>query len=165
MKKLLLVTLLSILSVVVFSQSEEGFTRKGKYLVETGSSFFSGSGASTGGSILFDDGSTLTQIGIEAGKFVSENLAFKIKLGTFGGSGTTFTNIAAGAKYYIAGVAPIDLNAGILTGFGSTSFIGSGHIGYAIKAANNIYFEPKVGVIVGEDSTVGSLQFSFALIL
>jgi len=95
---------------------------------------------------------------------VTEDLAIKAKIGVFGG-GRTISNFGVGAKHYISGVAPLDIDLGIITGFGSTSFIGGAHIGYAIKAADNIYFEPKHGVVYSEESTITSIKFAFALIL
>lgn len=163
MQRLLLVITMSFLSIFIFAQDEEDFTRKGKFMIETGPSFVSGLGASTGGSILFDDGNTLTQIAVEAGKFISEDFAIKFKLGILGGTGTTLTNISGGGKYYLGGIAPVEVDLGIVSGFGSTSFIGGAHIGYAFKAADNIYFEPKAGIIYSEESAVGSIKFSFAL--
>lgn len=54
--------------------------RNGKWIVETGTSLFSGASGGTGGSFLFGDGGTILQFGVEIGKFVSENFTVKGKL-------------------------------------------------------------------------------------
>ena len=60
-------------------------------------------------------------------------------------------------------MAPIEVNAGVITGFG-TSFLGGIHLGYAFALADNIYFEPKAGVVIDEETTTSSISFSFAMI-
>lgn len=64
-----------------------------------------------------------------------------------GGSIKTFS---IAGKYYLGGMAPLEVNAGIVSGFGSTSFLRDVHIGYAIVLADNIYLESKGGVIIDE---------------
>jgi len=153
-----------LLSCTLLAQEDVPFTRKGKFLIETGgASLFSGIGSSTGGSLFISDGNTLTQLGIEAGKFLTEDLALKVKIGTFSVEGERLTNFGVVGKYYIGGVAPLDLDVGLVSGFGSTSTILGAHLGYAIKAADNIYFEPKAGIIYSEESIAVSVKFAFAL--
>ncbi len=158
-------TLILILSFVfsLSAQDDEGFVRNGKWVIETGTSIFTSGSGGTGGSILFADGSTFTQIGLDIGKFVSEDFVVKGRLGILNTGGNTLNNISIGGKYYLGGMAPIEVNAGIITGFG-TAFLGDIHLGYAFALADNIYFEPKAGVIVDEETATGSIKFTFAMI-
>jgi len=164
MKFILLPAFLVLACFTISAQEESEPVRKGKIMVETGSSLVTGLSSGTGGNILFDEGATVTQLGIDIGKFVSEDFVIKLKLGILNSGGSTITNIAGGAKYYLGGVAPLEVNLGMITGFGSTEFIGNIHIGYAARLANNIYFEPKIGVLYSQDSTAGSVTLNFALL-
>ena len=158
---LILIALLMVDALI--GQDESSFERNGRWTIETGTSFFTGISSGTGGSILFDDGTTITTLGLDIGKFVSENFVVKLKLGLIDADGS-ITNISGGVKYYLGGMAPLEVNAGFISGFGSTEFIGDVHIGYAIVLADNIYLEPKGGIIYSDDSTAGSIKFSFAMI-
>lgn len=145
--------------------------RKGSWIIETGSSIIANvtTGGSTGGGVLFDSGNTITNIGINTGKFISDELAIKFNLSVLSvssdfGSESQFT-IMAGPKYYISGVAPIDISAGIVTGGGDSSLLGKATIGYGIRLADNINFEPGAGLLYSNEETAGLLQFTFALFL
>lgn len=170
MKTLVLSAWLSLcyLSLTAQDAGDETTGRKGQWLIETGTSLVNSfSTSATGGGILFSDGSTFTNLGINAGKFTSDNFAVKFNLGiiSFGsgfGTNSTLYTIGGGGKYYISGMAPIEIAAGAVTGAG-TSFIGRATIGYAAALAENINFEPAAGILINEDSTVGLLQFSFVM--
>ena len=169
MKKLALLFILFAICIVIHAQStEEGpLGRNGQWTIEVGNGFISNIGGNaTGGAIIFGNGSTLTNIGINAGKFVSDRLAMKFNLGMLS-IGTGFGNqevytIMGGFKYYIADVVPFEFSAGVLTG-GGTAFLGRATVGYAIALADNINFEPSIGALFSEEDVSGVLQFSFAL--
>jgi len=170
MKNAILFSFLFFTSTVLTAQDLESdhSGRKGQWIIETGNSLVNNfTSSSTGGGVLFSDGTTFTNLGINAGKFVSDEFAVKFNLGVlsfgsgFGGNSSLYT-IGGGGKYYISGVAPIELGAGVITGAG-TSFIGRATVGYGAALADNINFEPAAGVLIGEDSTAGVLQFSFVM--
>jgi len=170
MKKIILLLILFACCSAIHGQdSEDGpIGRKGQWTIEVGNGFLSNvAGNASGGSVLFSDGTTFTNIGINAGKFVSDQLAMKFNLGilsvgTSFGSQQVYT-IMAGVKNYIADVVPVELSAGILTGGGDSVFLGRANVGYAIELADNINFEPSIGALFSEEDVSGVLQFSFAL--
>ena len=170
MKKLVLLLILFACCNTIHAQNtvDEPVGRKGQWTIEVGNGFLSNVGGNpSGGSILFSDGTTFTNIGINAGKFVSDRLAMKFNLGVLSvgtafGSQQVYT-IMAGAKHYLADVVPIELSAGILTGGGDSVFLGRASLGYAIELADNINFEPSIGALFSEEDVSGVLQFSFAL--
>ena len=163
MREFGLILIALLLTATVIAQDDNTFDRNGRWTLETGTSFFTGISSGSGGSILFDDGTTIVSLGLDIGKFVSENFVVKLKLGLLDAEGS-ITNISGGIKYYLGGIAPLEANAGFLSGFGSTEFIGDVHLGYAIVLADNIYLEPKGGILYSNESTAGSVKFSFAMI-
>lgn len=166
---MLFVVLCMCSNYVQAQDSDEELTgRKGQWTIELGNGFFGNfGGTSSGGSILFGDGSTLTSLGFNGGKFVSDQFAVKFNLGLLSigngfGGGDLYT-LMGGGKYYIGGIAPIDLSAGVITGSGDSQFIGKATIGYAIGLADNINFEPSIGALFSDESADGLVQLSFAL--
>ena len=81
MKKTFSFAFLLLLFFSLNAQEDEGFVRNGKWVIETGTSFFTSGLGGTGGSILFAEGSTFTQIGLDIGKFVSEDFVAKGRIG------------------------------------------------------------------------------------
>ena len=124
-------------------------SRNGSILVETGLTTFGNLfGGTTGASFLSSEGESLTNIGFSGGKFITEDLAIRAKFNLLSGSGSTFTYVSIGPKYYAGGSIPLSLEVG--KGFGdgdSTNFIGGASGGYAIVLADNIYLEPTVGYV------------------
>lgn len=163
MRKTYLSLFALLISLSLVAQ-EDGFIRKGKWSLETGSSLITGLSSGTGGNIIFSDGSTVTQIGIDIGKFISEDLVIKVKAGILDADGSSIKNFSGGFKYYLGGMAPIEVNAGILSGFGETDFVGEALIGYAAKLADNVYFEPKGGILYSGD-LAGAVKLAFVMIL
>ena len=158
---------LFVLSMFLFSTliaQDEGSSRSGKWMLETGSSLFSGLTSSSGGSVLFDEGFTVTQLGLDIGKFVSDDFAWKVRAGILDLDGESIGNLSVGGKYYLGGVAPIEANAGMFFGGGDSEFILDALIGYAIVLADNIYFEPKGGIIYSNSDVAGIIKFSFAML-
>ena len=169
MKKLALLFILFAICIATHAQSTEDgpLGRSGQWTIEVGNGFISNiAGNASGGSIIFGNGPTFSNIGINAGKFVSDQMALKFNLGILSigsgfGSQEVYT-IMGGAKYYIADVVPFEFSAGVLTG-GGTAFLGRATVGYAIALADNINFEPSIGALILEEDTSGVVQFSFAL--
>ena len=154
------------LSGSVKAQDSADFNRNGRWLVETGYSFVSGIvGGGTGVSYFSNDGSSLTSIGAEIGKFTSQNLAFKLRLALLSSEGLDLTNVGAGAKYYINGSIPIDVGAGILSGGGDSEFIGNFSLGYALNLAPNIALEPAVGGFISNGEFLFNFKIGFAMFL
>ncbi len=80
MKKILLFSVF-LLSVSIYAQEATPFTKKGKFLIETGYNIIGGLTSGTGISILSGlggDGS-ITSLGFDGGTFLSENFALKLK--------------------------------------------------------------------------------------
>jgi len=170
MKKFTLIVLSFITCLTVSAQKDGDFTRKGRVLVETGFSSFVGNSLSgSGGAVLIDsDGNSSTVLVLDGGYFLAEDFALKFNFGLVnvsgGFTGGTLTNFGVGGKYYIAGVAPIEAGAGLLTGLGQTEFIADFSIGYGITLANNINLEPSIGLIYVDDALF-KLGINFAMFL
>lgn len=150
MKNVLLVFALLFCTGSIFAQ--DAFQRKGRMLVETGYNLVAGFSSGTGLSVIVQEGETATSLGIDAGYFVTEDLAVKGQVGVLGVDGGTIVNLGAGLKYYIIGSIPVELTGGVLTGSGFNQFLGNVNAGYAIKLAPNIALEPNVGLILQEGS-------------
>lgn len=162
------VACLLLISITSFSQ-EDGFTRKGKTMIETGFTTLGIFGGGTGGTLLIpEDGDTFGSFAIEGGHFVKEDLALTVNLSYFNTAGLSFTSFAVGGKYYAGGKIPIKANAGLVTNsasFGSSStFLGRISVGYAIELAQNINLEPSVGLLISDGSAV-IIGLNFAMFL
>lgn len=151
---------------MVMHAQEDATIRKGKIIIETGYSIFGNfSSGGTGIGIISQDGTTASSISVDGGKFVSEDVAIKVKVSHLSIFNSDFTFLSAGPKYYIAGVAPIEFTAGLGIAEGNTDFIGNINGGYAAKLANNIYLEPTIGYTFdGEGDGFSSVELSFALL-
>ncbi|MEM9545266.1 MAG: hypothetical protein AAGA77_04800 [Bacteroidota bacterium] len=166
-----LLALAFFISICSYAQSseDEGFSRKGKFLVETGYNIVGGLSNSTGANIqlsLDGDGGSITAIGTDIGKMLTDNLALKFKLGLLSANGLDITNITGGVKYYAGGNVPIELTAGIIdSAFGSTQFNANLKFGYAINLADNITLEPSMGAILIYDESALNFGVSFAMFL
>jgi len=165
MKKTYLFVFATLFSISLIGQNDEAFTRNGKWVIETGTSLITGFFPASGGSILFDEGSTVTQIGIDIGKFVSDDVVVKVKAGIVDIEGSSLKSFSGGLKYYLGGKAPLEVNLGLLSGFGSSEFISEALIGYAATLADNVYFEPKGGIIYANEDVAGAIKFAFVMIL
>lgn len=170
MKNYLFTLSLLFVSLLITAQenSDTPLGRNGQWTFEAGNGLFTTfGGSSTGGSVIFADGSAFSNLFVNGGKFVSDQFAVKFNVGMISvstgfGSSDVF-NLMGGGKYYFGDKFPVDLTAGILTGQGSTVFVAKGTLGYAIPLADNINLEPAVGVIVGEDEANGLVQMAFAM--
>jgi hypothetical protein len=172
MKKILILLLICFCSYsTIQAQDSDGFSRKGKILVETGYNLIASTFRGTGASIIVSDGETITSIGAEMGYFLQENFALKFKLSIVDlGFGGTVTALGVGGKYYIAGKVPFEFAVGLLTGDGIDAFNGNLSIGYAVNLAHNILLEPSLGLLAGEDELFGgtipiNFRIAFVMIL
>ncbi len=149
------------------SSDEAGFNRKGKFLVETGYNIVGGLSNSTGTNIRLDfDGGSITALGADVGKMLTENLALKFKLGLLSGGGLSITNITGGIKYYAGGRVPIEFTIGILDGGpGSSLFNANLKFGYAANLADNITLEPAIGLVVLKNGSALNFGITFGMFL
>ncbi len=130
----------------VYAQTEDEYSRKGKFLVETNYGFVSTIfGGNTGLGLIFSDGETIVNMGIDCGKFTGKNFAIKGSLSVLTAGGESIVSLSAGCKYYVGGSFIINPTFGILTAGEDGRAIASLHLGYAVKLANNIYLEPAIG--------------------
>jgi len=166
-----LLLFLIFLSYTLSAQdTSDSFQRKGRILVETGYSLTTTFlGGSTGASVLLVDGESVTTLGINGGYFISEDFAIKGRVGLIN-SGESIFSFSVGAKYYINGNIPVELNGGLfsLPDFFSgreSIFQANGIIGYGIKLAPNINLEPSFGILLidGEANTQFGVTFAMFL--
>jgi hypothetical protein len=154
-----------------------GQTAKGKILIEANTGFGSiGAGAGGFGATAFgfssQDGSSIYNIGAEAGYFVMDNLALKVGLGFGGdspkeGDGTTFLGYKLGAKYYIMGMIPVAADFYGVKPSEGDAFNGIGFQGgYAIFLGDNVSLEPGIRYNhLLEEGAKGVLQFNVGFAL
>lgn len=150
---------LSLLLAILFScqlsaQTERfGSDRKGKWIVEQG----------TSAQGLIADGSSLFIIGIDAGKFLTNDLALKLKANLLLGDSES-TSIGAAAKYYMGGRIPLEI--GILYNTQAEQSVLNASLGYAIGLASNIYLEPSFGISTdtGFDQVIYVPKLSFTML-
>ena len=149
------------------SSDDEGFVRKGKFLVETGYNIVGVYSSSSGANLILDfDGGTISAIGGDVGIMLTNSLALKFKLGLLSGDGLSLTSISAGGKWYAGGVVPIELTAGILdNGPGASFFTANFRLGYAARLAENITLEPTLGMQILDDEAVLNFGINFGLFL
>ena len=167
MATILVVLLFSASYAVSQSSDENTFSRNGRFLVETGYNIVGGINASSGANVQINfDGGSVTALGADVGKFLSENLALKFKLGILSGTGLSVTSVTGGMKYYAGGVVPIELTAGIIdTGLDNPKFNGNFKFGYAARLADNITLEPSLGLTIIYDESAFVMGLSFAMFL
>jgi hypothetical protein len=159
----------STFSIVNAQDSEESsdYSRKGKFMIETGYSLFlvTGVTSGTGGIVFTQNGTSITALGADMGTFLSEDFALKFKLSYITSLGTELLNLGFGGKYYIAGIAPLEFGVNVFDITDEPSLLGNISIGYAAKMANNIYMEPSFGLLVDEDGdTATKIALTFALL-
>ena len=171
MKKILtMLTMVLMVGNYSFAQSsdDEGFVRKGRFLIETGYNIVGVYSSSTGTNLIMDfDGGTVSALGGDVGIMLTNSFALKFKLGLLtGGNDLNLTTLSAGAKLYAGGVVPIELTAGILDrGPASSHFTANLRVGYAARLAPNITLEPTVGMQILSDEAVLNFGINFGLFL
>jgi hypothetical protein len=158
MKKLILLAVTVVFGLNANAQDGDGAsansgqTAKGKWLIEANTGFSTGGEvgfvqhtANTGFGLTSVDGETMWAVGAEGGYFVMDDLAVKAGLGytDFDGDTNVFS-YKVGAKYYIAGMAPVqvDLNgASFKDNTENPLWLGL-QGGYAIFLGQNVSIEP-----------------------
>lgn len=163
----LVVFLFSVNYSISQSSEEPTFSRNGRFLIETGYNIVGGINNSTGANLQINfDGGSVSALGADVGKFLSENFALKFKLGLLSGTGLSITTVTGGAKYYAGGKIPIELTAGIIdTGLDNPKFNGNFKFGYAARLADNITLEPSLGLTIIYDESAFVMGISFAMFL
>jgi len=79
-----LIVFFSISTISFAQENDDSFSRNGDFLIELGNGIFGNSGSSgSGASVIFGDGITVSSIGLNAGKFISDNFALKTNIGLF----------------------------------------------------------------------------------
>ena len=152
-----------------FANAQEQ-TAKGKWLVETNTSFGATQVGNTGFQLSSSDGETNWSIGAEGGYFVADNLAVKAGLGynDLGHSLNAFS-YKVGAKYYLLNKFPLEASytgSSINDADENPSFLGL-QGGYAWFVGKNISIEPglRYNISLNEDysKSVFQLNVGFAL--
>jgi hypothetical protein len=148
------------------AQTNDVFQKKGKILIETGYNAIGGFGTGSGLSYFTDENSNLTSIGLELGKFISENFAIKFKGGILNlGQSGNLSTFAVGGKYYIGREWPVELGVGVLNSGDEFTLRGDFSFGYAAKLAPNIYLEPAVSFLVADGGVLYGFRVNFAMML
>jgi len=163
--------------------ADGGQTSEGKWLIEANTNFggasiagmSTGHMANTGITYFSIDGNSGFNIGFEGGYFIMDDLAIKAGLGygSFkpdGGDATGTFSYKLGAKYYVSGMIPVQLD---LTGASikdleeNPMYLGI-QGGYAIFLGSNVSIEPglRYNMSLNEDfSEEGILQFNVGFAL
>ncbi len=154
MKKLLLCAAVAVFGFTMNAQDDTaaGQTSKGKWLIEANTGFSAGGGeigllqhtANTGFGLVSVNGTTLWSIGTEGGYFVMDDLAVKAGLGYTDYDGTSIFSYKVGAKYYVTGKIPfqVDVNGSSIKDFDENPLWLGIQGGYAIFLGENVSIEP-----------------------
>ncbi|SNQ41961.1 autotransporter domain-containing protein [Cellulophaga lytica] len=173
MKKLFIAAIAS-LGFVIGAQAQEastnvvkGQTSKGKWLIEANTNFGKLTESNTSFSLRSEDGDTSWSVGAEGGYFLADDLAVKVGLGYFKGSGngrgSSSFSYKLGAKYYIASMIPVQVDfsgVSIKDYDDNATFVGL-QGGYAIFLGKNVSVEPGLRYNVSLDEDVTDSQFQF----
>ncbi|WDF62699.1 hypothetical protein [Flavobacterium sp. KACC 22763] len=145
-------------------------TAKGKWLIETNTSFGATNVGNTGFSLRSEDGETSWGLGAEGGYFVADNLAVKAGLGynDFGHSDNAFS-YKVGAKYYLLNKFPLEASytgASIKDANENPSYLGL-QGGYAWFVGKNVSIEPglRYNISMNEDYGKDVFQFNIGFAL
>ena len=150
----------------LYSQSDVVPLRKDKYIIETNYSFLSTVfGGNTGFGVAYSGGDAIINLGIDFGKFSTENLALKGSVFLLSADCDAIIGLSGGIKYYAGGRFIINPSFGVLTGGGETALMGSIHLGFAIRLADNIYLEPGVGARAELADGTGFLELRLPFML
>ena len=127
-------------------------------------------GGGSGLNIVSSGGSTVVGLGLDGGYFLADRTALLFKLGLLTADGVSLTQLGTGVKQYFGGVVPVGAELGLLLGSGDgggggTALSWSINGGYAARLADNIYFEPFVGVIGFDGETAFQAGTRFAMFL
>lgn len=176
MKKLALVFIALGLSSYAFSQNEQ--TMKGGVVIDANTTLGSIGGIGLGGSgtsflLTSSDGTTIWNIGAEIGYFAADNLAIKIGFGFGDFDGSSIISYKFGAKYYVTGSIPIQID---FSGQGGDDFFGDEKPsylalqgGYAFFLGDMVSLEPSLryNITTNSDSyeNLFQVQMGFSIFL
>jgi hypothetical protein len=178
MKKLLLfVVLMIFVSFNINAQDENSPTDEGSWLIEANTGFNSAGEmglfqhtANTGFGLTSIDGTTIWSLGSEIGYFVMDDLAIKVGLGYTDFDGESVFSYKIGAKYYISGNIPfqVDINGASIKDFDENPLWLGLQGGYAIFFGENVSIEPglRYSLSMNEDFTdegIFDFRVGFAL--
>jgi len=179
MKKLLLSAVVGLMMTIAANAQIE----QGRIQIETGFSPFTEGlqrGSTTGLALFSVNGTTLWSVGFEGGYFIQENLALKAGFGYIDFDSEGSFSYKIGAKYYVVGVVPLQLD---ITGatredieFGGLEFENPDPLwlglqaGYAIFLTDNISFEPSARYNISlntdaAENNIFELRMGFAFLL
>lgn len=180
MKNLLILILFTFATISVNAQfnqrtdktmndSEVAFSKKGKILIETGYSILGIFGGGTTFYLINGNNQSISSFGLEGGYFVSDRFAIKGLISRISaGEDNAINTVGVMGKYYIADKAPLELGVRSLdAGGGDNSIIYNLNIGYGIELAPNIYLEPSLGILAGDDfgDSITTFKINFAMFL
>ncbi|KAF2513697.1 hypothetical protein EYY60_05580 [Flavobacterium zhairuonense] len=167
MKKLILAAI-AVLTFGFANAQEQ--TAKGKWLIETNTSFGATHVGNTGFHLESTDGETTWGAGAEGGYFVADNLAVKAGLGyeDFGHSANAIS-YKVGAKYYLLNKFPLEASYTGMSVKGldeNPSFIGL-QGGYAWFVGKNVSVEPglRYNISLNDDYYKSVFQFNIGFAL
>jgi hypothetical protein len=129
-------------------------SRKGAWIIESG----------TSAAGLFAEGGSLFILNIDAGKFVSNNFALKLRLqGIFGDAEQTV--LGAAAKYYLGKKFPLEV--GVDFDLTNDTYSPRAGLGFVIALENNIYLEPSINVLLAEfnDEFLFNPKLTFVMLI
>lgn len=142
---------------------ENAFNRKGKILLEMDYSDFIFTGGS-GFAYTNTENIDYTEVALDGGYFVGQNTA--LTFGFYSSSREfSLSSFGLGLKHYFSGKVPFDLSLGRFSQFGDGRFFSTAHLGYSILFADNISFEPALGLYYYDKSANFNARLSFALFL
>lgn len=162
LKSILFVSLFLFTAVGFAQDNDNGgaATDKGSWLIETNTGFGAGGfghTANTSFGLTSIDGTTVWSIGAEGGYFVADDLAVKAGLGFTDNDGRSVFTYKLGAKYYIIGNIPVQVDltgASVEDAVENPLWLGI-QGGYALFIADNISVEPglRYNLSLNEDFT------------
>ncbi|MEM1256881.1 MAG: hypothetical protein AAGC45_10440 [Bacteroidota bacterium] len=176
MKKLIFPTLFFLLMLTTVEAQDATATSKGSWLIEANTGFGGGdfsvaNTANTSFGLSSSNGTTIWAIGAEGGHFIAEDLALKLGLGFTDLDGETIFTYKVGAKYYVNGSIPFQVD---FTGASSDLFFDEDPLwlglqgGYAIFIADNVSVEPglRYNISLNSDFTEeGLFEFRIGFVI
>ena len=183
MKKSALIILIALLiPTFLLAQDEQvakgGHTDEGKFVIDANTTLGSIGGISIGGGgtsflLTTSEGTTIWNVGAEVGYFVIDDLAIKVGLGYGDFDGMSLVSYKFGAKYYVVGSIPIQVD---FSGQGGEDFFGSEkpsylgfQAGYAFFIGDMVSLEPALRYSLSLNSdnydNIFQIQIGFSIFL
>ncbi len=170
MKKLLFIIITCGIALAGYSQATQ--TQMGNLAVDANTTFGTIGGSALGGTgFLLNniDGTTIWNIGGEAGYFLQDNLAAKVGLGFGDFDGSTIFSYKIGVKYYVNGMIPAQIDFWGQSGddffpADKPTFIGI-QAGYAFFIGEIVSFEPSLryNISMNDFDNIFQIQTGFSV--